>query len=289
MRKTLVLVLALIVAAFCLPSNTHATPTIVDDLVFSDNRPADDIFGAFGLRVQLDLAATDTGGSGALTGAGAGTKATSSNPSFPFSQPVTVPVNSFFGLLGVEFTANLPLSGGPADFSKFTGTYGFTVTNTMAQTASDTSHNFDKPEVIPIPTGLGTNNNSTTPIFSFTDPSPAPGVAGLARRYNFFIFDGITLNAIYEFATATGTLSTTPNFAVPSGLLVAGHPYFLTATSVDIDTTETSTILHPSWENRSREFLAFTPTPVPEPTSLLLVGSALTVLTGVAWRQFRRK
>jgi len=44
-----------------------------------------------------------------------------------------------------------------------------------------------------------------------------------------------------------------------------------------------------SWENRSREFLAFTPTPVPEPTSLLLVGSCLTVLTGVAWRQLRRK
>ena len=289
MRKVIVLGSLVLTATLGLPSNIHATPTIFNDLVYSDNRPADDIFGISGLRVQLTLAATDPGGSGALTGAGAGTTATSSNPGFPLSQPVPVPVNSFFSLLGVEFTANLPLSGGAADFSKFTGTYGFTVTNTMAQTASDTSHNFDKPEVIPIPTGLGTNNNSTTPIFSFTDPSPAPGVAGLARRYNFFIFDGITLNAIYEFATATGTLSTTPNFAVPSGLLVSGHPYFLTATSVDIDTTETSTILHPSWENRSREFLAFTPTPVPEPTSLLLVGSALTVLTGVAWRQLRRK
>src|SRR5262249_38462963 len=139
MRKTLVLVLALIVAAFCLPSNTQADPTIVNDLVFSDNRPADDIFGAFGLRVQLDLAATDTGGSGALSGAGAGTKATSSNPSFPFSQPVTVPVNSFFGLLGVEFTSNLLLSGGAADFSKVAGTYGFTVTNTSAQNGSATS------------------------------------------------------------------------------------------------------------------------------------------------------
>jgi len=35
--------------------------------------------------------------------------------------------------------------------------------------------------------------------------------------------------------------------------------------------------------------LVAAPAPVPEPTSVLLVGSCLTVLTGVAWRQLRRK
>src|SRR5262252_3162877 len=118
MRKTLVLVLALIVAAFCLPSNTHADPTIVNDLAFIDNRPADDIFGLHGLFLQLDVAATDTGGSGALTGPGAKTQATSSNATFPFPQPVTIPANSFFGLQGVEFTSLLLLTGGVADFPK---------------------------------------------------------------------------------------------------------------------------------------------------------------------------
>ena len=62
MRKTLVLVLALIVAAFCLPSNTHADPTVVNDLAFVENRPADDIFGVHGVRMQLDLNVTDSGG-----------------------------------------------------------------------------------------------------------------------------------------------------------------------------------------------------------------------------------
>ena len=289
MRKTLVLVLALIVAAFCLPSNTHAISTIVNDLAFIDNRPADDIFGLPGVKLQLDVNVTDSGGSGALTGPGAGTKATSSNASFPFTQPVTIPFNGFFGLLGVEFTANLPLSGGVADFSKVIGTYSFTVTNTSAQTASVTSHNLDKPEVIPLPTGLKTSNNSTTPVFSFTDPSPTPGIAGLARRYDFFIHDGVTNAAIFEFGAATGQLSLTPSFTVPTGLLVPGHPYFFAAASVDFDTTEPSSSINVTWESRSREFLAFTPTPVPEPTSLLLVGSCLTVLTGVAWRQLRRK
>jgi len=289
MRKTLVLVLALIVAAFCLPSNTHADPTIVNDLAFIDNRPADDIFGLHGLFLQLDVAATDTGGSGALTGPGAKTQATSSNATFPFPQPVTVPVNSFFGLLGVEFTANLALPGGSASFPNVTGTYNYTVTNTTAQTASVTSHNLDKPEVVPIPTGLVTNNNSTTPVFSFTDPNPTPGISGLARRYDFYIFDGVTKAAIYEFGAATGHSSPTPSFDVPAGLLVPGHLYFLTASSLDVDTTEPSSSITIDWEGRSREFLAFTPTPVPEPTSVLLVGSCLTVLTGVAWRQLRRK
>src|SRR5690242_1242572 len=114
----------ILAATLCLPFNTHATPSIVNDLAFIDNRPADDIFGVQGVRLSLDINVTDAGGSGALTGPGAGTRATSSNASFPFTQPVTVPFNSFFGLLGGEFTANLLLSGGAADFSKVTGTYG---------------------------------------------------------------------------------------------------------------------------------------------------------------------
>ena len=289
MRKIIALGSLVLAATLCLPSNAHADPTIVNDLAFIDNRPADDIFGTTGLRLSLDVNATDTNGQSALTGPGAGTKATSSNAGFPFSQPVTLPVNSFFGLLGVEFTAIPALPSGSASFPNVTGTYNYTVTNTSAQTASVTSHNLDKPEVIPIPTGLGTNNNSTTPVFSFTDPNPTPGISGLARRYDFFIYDGVTKAAIYEFGAATGHLSPTPSFDVPAGLLLPGHPYFLNAASVDVDTTEPSSTVNISWENRSREFLAFTPTPVPEPTSLLLVGSCLTVLTGVAWRQLRRK
>src|SRR5262245_18867291 len=287
MRKILMLV-GLILAGLCsLPPSSYATPTIVTDRAFIENRPADDIVGVTGLRLSLGVVATDTGGSGALTGSGAKTQATSSNGSFPFAQPVTMPFDSFFGLLGVDSTSLLLLSGGAADFPKVTGTYNFTVTNTSAQSVSDTSHNLDKPEVIPIPTGLHTNNKSTTPLFSFTDPNPTPGIAGLVRDYDFFVQDGITKDVIFAFSVSTGVFSFIPSFTVPAGLLVPGHPYFLRALSVDVDTTEPVTSIHPRLENRSNEFLAFTP--VPEPGSLFLLGSGLVVLTGFTWRRHRRK
>ena len=223
MRKTLVLTGLILGGLWFLPPSSDATPTIVNDLAFIENRPADDIFGIAGLRLSLDVAATDTGGSGALTGPGAKTQATSSNGSFPFAQPVTIPFTSVFGLQGVEFTSLLLLTEGVADFPKVTGTYNFTVTNTSAQSVSDTGHNLDKPEVIPLPTGLQTNNKSTTPVFSFTDPNPTPGIAGLARAYDFFIHDGITKDVIFDFSVATGGFSPTPSFTVPNGLLLPGH------------------------------------------------------------------
>ena len=81
MPKALVFAM-LVLAVAWLPSCSCAAPTIVNDLAFIENRPADDIFGITGLKLQLDLNATDPGGSGALTGPGAGATATASNAAF---------------------------------------------------------------------------------------------------------------------------------------------------------------------------------------------------------------
>jgi hypothetical protein len=173
----------------------------------------------------------------------------------------------------LAFVENRP----PDDIFSVTGLklqLDINTTDPGGSAASDIGHDLDKLEVIPFPTGLHTSNLSTTPVFSFTDPNPTPGISELARRHDMFIFDGITRQAIFEFApTNGGVLSTTPSFTVPAGLLLSGHPYFFRANSIDVDLTETSSTLHARWESRSAEYLSFTPLSVPEPSSFVLIGS----------------
>lgn len=268
----------MVFAALCsllliLPIPAHTTPTITADWAFIDNRPADDIFGFTGLTLNLTVRATDPGGVPALTGPGSGATVLSSNGGFPFSNPHNVPLNAVFPIIGgAEFTALLPLTG-IGQFPNVTGTDTFTVTNTSSQSASSTSHNLDKTVVIPLPTNLAISDHSLTPVFSFTDPNPATGVMGLLRLYQMEIFDSTKTN-IYEPAAQASTI-----FAIPPGILQPGQIYYFRADILDIDITETAGTIHSRLEDRSMEYIQ-DQTAVPEPTTMLLLGSGLLGLWG---------
>jgi hypothetical protein len=248
--------------------------------VFIDNRPADDIFGKTGLKLNLTVKATDILGSGAL--AGGSVTATASNSTYPYSQPISVGLNAVYPITnGAEFTNNsIPIT--TSQFPNITGTYTFTVTNTSSQSVTSTSHNLDKLEVIQLPTNLAFSDYSTTPLFTFTDPDSTPNVAELLRRYQVEIFDFSTKVNIFS-----SDLLLTPSFLVPTGLLAFDTEYYFRSVSWDIDSTEPGG-LHSRAENRAIEYATFHTVPVPEPFSMLLLGSGLAGLVGYGRKRLKK-
>jgi hypothetical protein len=263
----------------------RAVPTIERTWAFIDNRPGDDIF-VTGLRLNLTVLATDTLGSDALKFGSASVDSSNSSP--PYSpDPRPVPLNAVYPIIsGAEFTTLPPIT--TSDFTKVIGNYTFTVTNSSSQTATSISHtlNLDKLEIIPFPTGLATNDHSTTPIFTFIDPDSSPNVPNVERWYQFEIFDASTPDEVNIYQSEVK--QTIDFLPVPNGILQWGGTYYFRALSLDVDLDDPANPVNRRVENRAISYLPFQ-TAIPEPSTMLLIGSGLIGLAGYGRRKFFKK
>jgi hypothetical protein len=280
----------MVCAAICslmliIPLAARAVPTIERTWAFIDNRPGDDIF-VTGLRLNLTVLATDTLGSDALKFGSASVDSSNSSP--PYSpDPRPVPLNAVYPIIsGAEFTTLPPIT--TSDFTKVIGNYTFTVTNSSSQTATSISHtlNLDKLEIIPFPTGLATNDHSTTPIFTFIDPDSSPNVPNVERWYQFEIFDASTPDEVNIYQSEVK--QTIDFLPVPNGILQWGGTYYFRALSLDVDLDDPANPVNRRVENRAISYLPFQ-TAIPEPSTMLLIGSGLIGLAGYGRRKFFKK
>lgn len=225
-------------------------PQIQTERTLIENRPPDDIWGFPGLYLLLRVDVTHPNGIAGFQGPGAGATSESLNNNYPFTNPMPLPDVVFSQSSGF-FLKLVPIV--PTDFPNIQSRYRYRVTDVSAVTDTLLGHPLNKPEVIPLPTNLAVSNQTTTPLFTFTDPAPTPGPSGLLRRYKVMVVDG-NLAGLGEYPTGDAT---SPSIAIPPGVLCPCVSYYMRAESYDIDPADDNL------ENLATAFLPFTPTAVP--------------------------
>lgn len=245
-RPSITILFAILTVLSGEPSAWPAT-TIESTSVFTDNR-INDIFGDNGWRLALGVQVSDPLG---IPSNIASAKAVGRNAGDVY----------FLGFDASEPQLRSFLSFPP--YSGQRGIYDFTVVNKQGEVVVASSHNLDKIKRLPGPQNLRVSSLTTTPVFSF-DPVEGAGL------YDMKIFNAA------RFLVFVSSQSSTPSFQVPPGVIVEGQSYFLEARALDFDFTEPFIPGQGRLENRSVNFIPFTPgRPIPiTPPQTAFLGSS---------------
>ena len=129
------------------------------------------------------------------------------------------------------------------------GIWEIRATNSLGQTVSAYTHNFDKPMQIPLVTGVSFSNQTTSPTV-YWNLVPSGAVDNYRVR--------VTSDGYYTLYQSSSLPNTATSFQIPAGIMSVGTQYIVRIQALDLDLENGVNYL----ENRSDYHTYFTPTSV---------------------------
>lgn len=232
LRFNITCLLAVFLALRGVSDASAGGPNINADLTMVINYPAGHWTGIHGLHLQLTMFVSHPNGQAGFQGPLVSATAENlNNNNYPFPNPTPLP-QIFWNTLDQGFLTRIPITA--AQLPLIESRYRYRVTDAFGQTDQRTSHNLNRTEVIAIPTNLQVSHQTTTPVFTFTDPQPNPVPNGVYRVYNLLIVEAATANNVALLPQPAGSTST-PSVAITPGILCPCRDYYLRAQIHDLD------------------------------------------------------